>query len=94
MAVHYSNTISFINKAPFIKSQSAKLQSALEQKEKELAKITRYKQAVLQDWKDGDTTKKRGRFTLFHKAFYDTPFLFLSFTTKAYLCNTAYNGIK
>lgn len=54
LAVHYSNTIAYINKAPLLKSQSVKLQNALEQKEKELAKITRYKQAVWQDWKDGE----------------------------------------
>ena len=27
---------------------------AIEQKERELAKITRYKQAIYQDWKDGE----------------------------------------
>ncbi|GLC83062.1 hypothetical protein LBYZC6_51760 [Lacrimispora brassicae] len=54
MAVHYSNTIAFINKALLIKSQSAKLQSILEQKEKELAKITRYKQANAIKLSDGE----------------------------------------
>ena len=54
LAVHYSETISYINKAPLVKSQSAKLQAALEQKEKELAKITRFKQAIWQDWKEGE----------------------------------------
>lgn len=54
LAVHYSNTIANINKAPLIKSQSVKLTNALEQKQKELAKIARYKQAVWQDWKDGE----------------------------------------
>lgn len=54
LAVHYTETISCINKAPLVKSQPVKLQAALEQKEKELAKITRYKQAVWQDWKEGE----------------------------------------
>lgn len=54
LAVHYLNMISYINKASFVKSQFANLQKALEQKEKELAKIKRYKQAVWQDWKDGE----------------------------------------
>ena len=54
MAVHYSNTIAQINKAPLMKSQSVRLMDALEQKQKELAKIARYKQAVWQDWKDGE----------------------------------------
>ncbi|HCC34865.1 MAG TPA: recombinase [Ruminococcaceae bacterium] len=54
LAVHYSNTIAYINQEPLAKSQSAKLQAALEQKEKELVKITRYKQAVWQDWKEGE----------------------------------------
>lgn len=54
LAVHYSNTIANINKAPLMKSQSVKLTNALEQKQKELAKIARYKQAVWQDWKDGE----------------------------------------
>ena len=54
MAVHYSDVISSINKAPLVKNQSSKLQAALEQKEKELAKIARYKQAVWQDWKEGE----------------------------------------
>jgi prefoldin subunit 5 len=54
MAVHYTNTIASINKAPLMKSQSDKIRAAIEQKEKELAKVTRYKQAVWQDWKDGE----------------------------------------
>lgn len=54
LAVDYSKTIERINKAPLIKSQSKKLIEAIEQKERELAKITRYKQAIYQDWKDGE----------------------------------------
>ena len=45
-----------INKAPLVKSQSKKLHDAIEQKERELAKIVRYKQAIYQDWKDGEIT--------------------------------------
>jgi len=54
LAVNYSHAIAHINKAPLLKSQSQKLLDALEQKEKELAKITRYKQSIYQDWKDGE----------------------------------------
>ena len=50
----HSNTITNINKAPLMKSQSVKLTNALEQRQKELAKIARYKQAVWQDWKNGE----------------------------------------
>ena len=53
-AFHYSNAIASINKAPLVKSQSDKIQAAISLKEKELAKVTRYKQAVWQDWKDGE----------------------------------------
>ena len=56
LAVDYSKTIEQINKAPLVKSQSKKLFDAIEQKERELSKITRYKQAIYQDWKDGEIT--------------------------------------
>lgn len=56
LAVDYSKTIEQINKAPLVKSQSKKLTDAIEQKERELAKIARYKQAIYQDWKDGEIT--------------------------------------
>ena len=56
LAVDYSKTIEQINKAPLVKSQSKKLLDAIEQKERELCKITRYKQAIYQDWKDGEIT--------------------------------------
>ena len=56
LAVDYSKTIEQINKAPLVKSQSKKLLDAIEQKERELSKITRYKQAIYQDWKDGEIT--------------------------------------
>ncbi len=54
LAVDCTKTIERINRAPLVKSQSKKLMDAIEQKERELAKITRYKQAIYQDWKDGE----------------------------------------
>lgn len=54
LAVDYTKIIDQINRAPLVKSQSKKLIDAIEQKERELAKITRYKQAIYQDWKDGE----------------------------------------
>ena len=54
LAVDYTQAIGQINKAPLVKSQSKKLLDALEQKERELSKIARYKQAIYQDWKDGE----------------------------------------
>lgn len=54
LAVDYSKTIEWINRAPLVKSQSKKLIDAIEQKERELSKIIRYKQAIYQDWKDGE----------------------------------------
>lgn len=57
LAVDYSKTIEQINRMPIIKNQSRKLTDALEQKEREFAKIARYKQAVYQDWKDGEINR-------------------------------------
>lgn len=54
LAVDYSKIIEKINRTPIIKNQSKKLADALEQKERELAKILRYKQVIYQDWKDGE----------------------------------------
>lgn len=56
LAVDYTKTIERINRAPLVKSQSKKLADAIEQKERELTKIARYKQAIYQDWKDGEIT--------------------------------------
>lgn len=56
LSVMYSEVIAQINAAPQRKSQSSRLESMLAAKEKELAKIKRYKQALYQDWKDGDIT--------------------------------------
>ncbi|HWQ79717.1 MAG TPA: recombinase family protein [Anaerovoracaceae bacterium] len=57
-AVSYTEVISSINKAPLKKSQSIKLDDLIAAKEKELAKITRYKQSIYQDWKDGEIIHK------------------------------------
>lgn len=56
LAVDFSKTIERLGKAPLVKSQSKKLHDAIEQKEREFAKIVRYKQAIYQDWKDGEIT--------------------------------------
>lgn len=57
LSVMYSEVIAQINAAPQRKSQSSRLDSMLAAKEKELAKIKRYKQALYQDWKDGEITR-------------------------------------
>ena len=49
--------MSRINSAPLKKSKSKRLEDAIAAKEKELAKIMRYKQALYQDWKDGEITR-------------------------------------
>lgn len=56
LAVSYSAIVSKINLAPLKKSQSVRLNELIAAKEKELAKIMRYKQALYQDWKDGHIT--------------------------------------
>ena len=56
LAVHYSNAIARINTAPQQKSQSIRLDALIEEKEKELTKIMRYKQSIYQDWKDKEIT--------------------------------------
>lgn len=57
LAVTYSAIVSEINAAPEKKSQSARLENLITAKEKDLAKIMRYKQALYQDWKDGEITR-------------------------------------
>lgn len=56
LAVSYSAIVSKINLAPLKKSQSARLNELIAAKEKEFAKIMRYKQSLYQDWKDGHIT--------------------------------------
>ena len=58
LAVSYSEAITRINSAPTKKSQSFRLDELITAKEKELAKITRYKQSLYQDWKDGEITQQ------------------------------------
>ena len=50
-----------INAAPLKKSQSHRLNDQIAAKEKELTKITRYKQSLYQDWKDGEITQQEYR---------------------------------
>lgn len=57
LAVVYSELAARINSAPLKKSKSKRLEDAIAAKEKELAKIMRYKQALYQDWKDGEITR-------------------------------------
>ena len=57
LAVVYSELAARINAAPLKKSKSKRLDDAIAAKEKELAKIMRYKQALYQDWKDGEITR-------------------------------------
>ena len=55
--VFYSELVARINAAPLKKSKSKRLEDSIAAKEKELAKIMRYKQALYQDWKDGEITR-------------------------------------
>lgn len=57
LAIDYTKTIGQLNRAPPLKSQVKKISEAVEQKERELAKITRYKQAIYQDWKDNEISQ-------------------------------------
>lgn len=58
LAVSYSEMITRINTAPVKKSQSIRLNDLIAAKERELSKITRYKQSLYQDWKDGEITQQ------------------------------------
>ncbi|WP_410515164.1 zinc ribbon domain-containing protein [Paenibacillus sp. BR2-3] len=49
LAVAFSEIVSRINTAPLQKSQSIRLNDLIAAKEKELSKITRYKQSIYQD---------------------------------------------
>lgn len=61
LAVSYSELIARINTAPIKKSQSFRLDDLIAAKERELSKITRYKQSLYQDWKDGEITQQEYR---------------------------------
>ena len=54
LAVTYAEMVASINMAPLKKSQSARLDGLIAENEKALAKIMRYKQALYEDWKDGE----------------------------------------
>jgi hypothetical protein len=56
-AVSCAETVDRINKAPFKKNQSLRLNDLIAAKEKELAKIARYRQSLYEDWKDGEITR-------------------------------------
>lgn len=58
LAVSYSAIIARINSAPAKKSESVRLNDLITTKERELAKIARYKQSIYQDWKDGALTRQ------------------------------------
>lgn len=53
LAVSYSEMVERINMAPHKKTQAARLDELIAAKEKELAKVNRYKQSLYEDWKDG-----------------------------------------
>ena len=57
LAVSYADTITRINASPLKKSQSARLLDTISVKEKDLAKIKRYKQGLYEDMKDGIITR-------------------------------------
>lgn len=61
LAVSYSELIARINSAPVKKSHSHRLEELIAIKERELSKITRYKQSLYQDWKDGAITQQEYR---------------------------------
>lgn len=61
LAVSYSEVIAKINSDPIKKSQSFRLDDTINTKERELAKVTRYKQGLYQDWKDGAITQQEYR---------------------------------
>ena len=54
LTVDCAKIIEQIDRAPLAKSRPGKPADAAGQTERELARITRYKQAIYQDWKDGE----------------------------------------
>jgi ssDNA-binding Zn-finger/Zn-ribbon topoisomerase 1 len=58
LAVSYSKIIARINSAPVKKGQSLRLNDLIAAKERELSKVTRYKQSLYQDWKDGEISQQ------------------------------------
>ena len=58
LAVSYSDLVARINAAPAKRGQSHRLNDLIAAKERELAKVSRYKQSIYQDWKDGEITQQ------------------------------------
>ena len=58
IAASFSEIVSRVNTAPLQKSQSIRLNELIAAKEKELSKISYYKQSIYQDWKDGELSHK------------------------------------
>ena len=58
LAVSYSDLVARINAAPAKRCQSHRLNDLIAAKERELAKVSRYKQSIYQDWKDGEITRQ------------------------------------
>lgn len=56
LGVDYDQALELAEKTPAVRNRSKRLSDAMEQKERELARIARYKQAIYQDWKDGEIT--------------------------------------
>ena len=57
LAVDYEKLIDEINNAPRRSSHASKLTTLIESKEKELAKLSRYRQELYKDWKDGELSQ-------------------------------------
>lgn len=57
LAVDYEKLIDEINNAPRRSSHAGKLITLIESKEKELAKLSRYRQELYKDWKDGELSQ-------------------------------------
>lgn len=58
VAVSLLEMVSRINNAPLQKSMTIRLNERIAAKEKELSRISRYKQSIYQDWKDGEISHK------------------------------------
>lgn len=56
LGVDYDQAMELVQRTPLTGNRPKRRADAMEQKERELARITRYKQAIYQDWKDGEIT--------------------------------------
>lgn len=57
ISVDFNKAVNCIHCLPCTKNPLKKLKDALEYKEREMARIVRYKQAIYQDWKDGEISQ-------------------------------------